>query len=97
MTDNPINPIDSIERLAGHGAPPLRRPYHRRLVAGVAAGIAEYFAVDVAVVRVALVVLGLLGGVGVPAYLAAWLLIPDEGAPVSIAEEWLHHRHQAAA
>lgn len=62
-------------------------------MAGVAAGIAEYFDVDVAVVRIALVVLSLLGGMGIAAYLAGWLLIPDEEAPVSIAEEWLD-RHQ---
>jgi phage shock protein PspC (stress-responsive transcriptional regulator) len=63
----------------------------------VAAGIAEYLAVDVAVVRIGLVVLSLLGGLGIPAYVAGWLLIPDEGAPESAAEEWLHHHRQSVA
>ena len=33
--------------------------------------------------------LALLGGVAVPIYLAAWLLIPEEGTDVSVAEELL--------
>ena len=75
----------------------LRRPHQGRIVAGVAAGTAEYLGVDVAVVRVAVVVLALLGGVGLPAYLAAWLLIPDECAEESIVEEWLDRHGHAAA
>lgn len=59
------------------------------MVAGVAAGIADYLDVDVVVVRVLLVVLTLAGGLGVPLYLAAWLLVPDEGADEAIAEHLL--------
>ena len=33
--------------------------------------------------------LAFLGGLAVPLYLAGWLLIPDEGAEHSIAEELL--------
>jgi phage shock protein PspC (stress-responsive transcriptional regulator) len=40
-------------------------------------------------VRIILVVLALFGGAGVPLYLAAWLLVPDEGSDVSAAEELL--------
>lgn len=85
------------ERFAEGPPTPLRRPHEGRIVAGVAAGVAEYLGVDVAVVRIAWVVLALLGGMGVPAYLAAWLLIPDECATESVAEEWLErHRPRAA-
>lgn len=61
------------------------------MVAGVAAGVADCFDVDVAVVRVALVVLALAGGIGVPLYLAAWLLVPEEGTDESVADRVLAH------
>jgi phage shock protein PspC (stress-responsive transcriptional regulator) len=59
------------------------------MLAGVAAGLAEYFDVDPTLVRVGFVALSLLGGIAVPLYLAGWLLIPDEGAEFSVAEELL--------
>jgi phage shock protein C len=65
--------------------PPLRRAYHGRMLAGVCAGIADYLAVDVTIVRVAFAVFTFLGGAGIPAYLACLLLIPEEGSDQSIA------------
>jgi phage shock protein C len=67
------------------GRPPLRRAYHGRMLAGVCAGIADSFGVDVTIVRVAFAVFTFLGGAGVPAYLACLLLIPEEGSDQSIA------------
>ena len=52
---------------------------------GVCAGIADYLAVDVTIVRVAFAVFSFLGGAGIPAYLACLLLIPEEGTDQSIA------------
>jgi phage shock protein C len=69
----------------------LRRAAGDRLVAGVAGGLAEYFDVDVVLVRVAIVALALLGGFAVPLYVAAWLLVPEEGTDESIAERILRH------
>jgi phage shock protein PspC (stress-responsive transcriptional regulator) len=57
------------------------------MLAGVAAGIAEHLDLDVTLVRIVLVVLAFIGGLAVPLYLAAWLLIPDEGADMSVAED----------
>ena len=71
------------------GRPPLRRAYHGRMLAGVAAGIADYFDVDVTLVRVAFAVFALLGGAGVPVYLACVLLIPEEGTDESLASSLL--------
>lgn len=78
------------------GAPPLgaerrtlERPVDGRLLGGVAAGVADYFDVDIVLVRVAFAVLSLVGGIGLPLYLAAWVLIPEEGADRSIAEHLL--------
>lgn len=65
----------------------LRRCPHQRMLAGVAAGIADYADLDVTTVRIALVVLGVVAGVAIPLYLAAWLLIPEEGSDRSIAED----------
>ena len=67
---------------------PLSRPVSDRMLAGVAAGIARYLGVDVTVVRLVLAVLAVVGGAGVPLYLAGWLLIPDEGSGQSIASDF---------
>lgn len=69
------------------GDEPLYRPVHGRMLAGVAAGIAQYLGVDVNVVRIVFAVLTFVGGAGVPVYLAGWLLIPDEGASQSVASQ----------
>ena len=61
------------------------------MLGGVAVGLADYFDVDPTLVRVGFVALTLLGGLAVPLYIAGWLLIPDEGAESSVAEELLHH------
>jgi phage shock protein PspC (stress-responsive transcriptional regulator) len=62
------------------------------MIAGVAAGLADYVGVDPTVVRVVFVALALMGGIAVPIYLAGWLLIPNEGSEQSMAEEMLHHQ-----
>ncbi len=73
----------------------LRRPATDRMLAGVAAGVARYLDVDVTIVRILFTVLAVLGGAGVPLYLAGWLLIPEEGAEQSIAggfiQSWQTH------
>ncbi|MGD0440239.1 MAG: PspC domain-containing protein [Acidimicrobiales bacterium] len=69
----------------------LRRSREGSMLAGVAAGVADYFEVDATLVRIGFVALTLLGGAGVPLYVAAWLLIPEEGSEVAIAGEVLGH------
>ena len=63
----------------------LSRPVHGRMLGGVAAGIARYLDVDVNLIRILFAVLTVVGGAAVPVYLAAWLLIPEDGADQSIA------------
>jgi phage shock protein C len=70
---------------------PLRRSPNGRLIAGVATGLADYFDFDVAIIRVALVVLAVLGGIGVPLYIAAWILVPEEGSEETVADDLLEH------
>jgi len=73
---------------------PLRRSLQGRLIAGVASGLADHFDVDVAIVRIVLVVLGLTGGLGIPLYVAAWLLVPEEGSDHAVADELLANLHR---
>jgi phage shock protein PspC (stress-responsive transcriptional regulator) len=58
----------------------LYRSRDDRMVAGVCGGLARYFGIDPVIVRVAAVALVFAGGAGLLAYLAAWLLVPDEAA-----------------
>ena len=67
----------------------LQRQVDEQMLAGVAAGIARYFELDPLVVRIGFVALCLLGGAGVPLYLAAWLLMPKQGAEHSVVEDLL--------
>ena len=73
---------------------PLSRPRHGRMLAGVAAGLADYLGVDATVVRIVFAVLAFLGGAAVPIYLACWLLIPEEGSDQSIAGDWFAARQR---
>jgi signal transduction histidine kinase len=83
-----------VGRPRGNG--PLRRSQEDRLVAGLAAGIAARTGIDVTLVRLAFVVAALLGGFGVAAYVAGWLLLPAEGADGSIASRALNDRRGLA-
>jgi phage shock protein PspC (stress-responsive transcriptional regulator)/predicted membrane protein len=70
----------------------LRRSRADRTLAGVCAGLAAYFEIHPAIFRVAFVVLTLLGGAGLAIYLAAILVMPDEGQDDSIATSVLRAR-----
>lgn len=61
------------------GRPPLVRNADGRLLAGVAAALGRHLGVDANIVRLALVVLTFVGGAGILAYLAGWVLIPADG------------------
>ena len=70
----------------------LRRSRSDRTLAGVCGGLAAYFEIHPAIFRVAFVVLTLLGGAGVLIYLAAILVMPDDGQEDSIATAVLRRR-----
>src|SRR5919106_876112 len=74
------------ERTADTAAPrELRRSRSNRMLAGVAGGLGAYFELHPAVFRVSFVVLTLMGGAGILIYLAAALVMPDEGKEDSVA------------
>ncbi|HJE51477.1 MAG TPA: PspC domain-containing protein [Tessaracoccus flavescens] len=56
------------------------------MIAGVAAGLARALNVDATIVRLAFVLITLLGGSGVLLYIIAWVIMPRETGG-TIAEE----------
>ncbi|HEY4347493.1 MAG TPA: PspC domain-containing protein [Gaiellaceae bacterium] len=67
----------------------LRRARSKRMVAGVCEGLGEYFEVNPALYRVGFALLTLLGGAGIFIYIAAALVIPEEGSDDSIVSDAL--------
>ena len=65
----------------------LTRPREHRAIAGVCAGLARYLDLPVAWVRVGVVALALLSGVGVVFYAWLWIFVPDEQEAVVGAAE----------
>jgi phage shock protein C len=56
----------------------LVRPRQGRKIAGVCLGFAEYFDVDVTLVRVVWLVASFMTGIGLIAYPIAWIIMPEE-------------------
>ncbi len=56
----------------------LRRSTTDKHVAGVAGGLGRHLDIDPIIIRVAFVVLSFFGGAGVLAYIALWVLVPDD-------------------
>ena len=85
---------DTIDTTTLDEAPARRlvRPQEGRWIGGVAAGLGRYFDVNPLVYRIAFAALALVGGTGLLLYLAAWLVIPEEGRDESIAVEALRDR-----
>ncbi len=79
---------------SGRGAPPpqrterLSRPIHDKKIAGVCAGFARYFNVDVTLVRVLWLVFTIwpLPLFGVISYVVAWIVMPKDPEPLPVAQ-----------
>ncbi|MBD0292744.1 MAG: PspC domain-containing protein [Jiangellaceae bacterium] len=56
----------------------LYRSTADRKLAGVCGGLAQYFDIDVTLIRVLFVALAVFGGSGVVLYLAMWIIVPNE-------------------
>ena len=63
----------------------LMRSRTNRKIAGVCAGFAEYFDLDVTVVRVVWLIVAFFGGGGILAYIIAWIVMPEEPEMVTTA------------
>lgn len=66
--------------VAGAAAAPrqLVRPRQGRRIAGVAAGLAQFYGWDLTLLRVVWVLLFLFGGVGLLPYVVLWIVMPNE-------------------
>jgi phage shock protein C len=74
-----------------HGPPPpgppapapaqrtVRRSRGDRVIAGVCGGLGRYLGIDPVLLRVAFIILALANGLGLIAYVVAWVAIPEEG------------------
>ena len=78
----------------GNGNKRLYRRREGRIVAGVCAGLADYFGIDANLTRLAFVVLSFFGGLGILLYLGAWVVIPEEGDKASIAENFVNKQRR---
>ncbi len=56
----------------------LVRPRTGRKIAGVCMGIAEYFDLDITLVRLVWLIASFMTGIGLLAYPIAWIVIPEE-------------------
>lgn len=68
----------------------LRRSKDDKMIAGVAAGVAHFFGLNVSLIRVIWVITAVFGGMTLLIYLILWLVIPEESlgqADVSPVEE----------
>ncbi|MBP6997547.1 MAG: PspC domain-containing protein [Phycicoccus sp.] len=55
-------------------------------VSGTSAGVAARFDVDPLLIRAGFVALAFTGGIGIPLYLASWLLLPDTSGRILLRE-----------
>jgi len=66
----------------------LVRPREGRKIAGVCLGVAEFFDLDVTLVRVLWLITALMTGIGLLSYPIAWIAMPEEplrlAAPVAV-------------
>ena len=56
----------------------LVRPREGRKIAGVCIGLAEYFDLDVSLMRLVWVIVAVMPGIGLLAYPIAWIIMPEE-------------------
>ena len=73
----------------GGGPRVVRRSRTERVIAGVCGGLGRHLGVDPVLLRIAFIILALANGLGVIAYVVAWVAIPEErpGQPLAPAAE----------
>jgi len=58
----------------------LHRSSTNKVIAGVAGGIGEYFAIDPTLIRLLFILLTIFGGSGILIYLIMWLIMPSDSS-----------------
>ena len=54
----------------------LYRSTENKIIAGVCGGLADYFGLDATLMRIIWILLVLMAGTGLLAYIIAWILMP---------------------
>ena len=92
--DPVLGPIaDSYQAPADHDPSPdktLRRRSDNKMLGGVCGGVADYFSVDVTLVRLLTVAGTFAFGLLLPLYVAAWLVVPARDTDHSQLENMLN-------
>ncbi len=60
----------------------LFRDVDNATIAGVCAGIANYFKIDVVIIRAIFIVMFLFGGFGFPLYIILWIIVPKANSTI---------------
>lgn len=81
-----IEPSKKQENHKSNQTKRLNRSTKNQMIAGVCAGLGEYFAVDPTVIRLIFVLATIFGGYGIIAYVILWIVLP-EGSDKQIASE----------
>ncbi|MEV0621688.1 PspC domain-containing protein [Nonomuraea sp. NPDC050404] len=76
-----------MSEYSGYNVKKLRRTQKGRIIAGVCSGVGQYVGIDANLVRIALAIATLFGGMGVALYAIGWLLMPDEEHDSSIVQD----------
>ncbi len=71
------------------------RDREKKVIGGVASGVAAFFGADIALIRVLFVIFGFFGGIGLLAYIILWMALPEaktitekmkmQGEPVTLS------------
>jgi phage shock protein PspC (stress-responsive transcriptional regulator) len=87
-TTDPQTGLDKIfAALRGLG---IRRRTDDKWIGGVCSGLADRLGVDPVIVRAALVLLSILGGVGISVYLVAWAFLPNDQDQIPAERALVH-------
>ncbi len=76
----PVNSVNNAETVQISTNKSFFLSTQDRKIAGVCAGLGEFFEIDPVIFRIIFVVLSFLGGVGILLYLILWLVAPKRVA-----------------
>ena len=71
----------------------LYRSRKNSIIAGVCGGLGEYFDIDPTIIRIIAVILALAKGIGLLAYIIAWIIIPQREKGEVVEEKGGAHKY----
>ena len=99
-TENAAGAIRCAACTSWMAVPPPVREWTRarsgRFIAGVARGLANRFGMPIAAVRLVFLLSILFGGWGILAYVALWIVMPEEPLALPAPRPPEEHAHQAS-